>query len=128
MSLLSVVGRNAQRTKSRQERGIPQSEYIANVAAFVAIYITVNTRAICVADTTVRVNRCTQVIVAALINYWLRNNDHRNNPVIDNNTRRFPHCNLTPRSIDCLCLDQWLAAAHRSSDRSTAWPMTRDDT
>ena len=48
-------------------------------------YITVNTRTICVADTIVRVNRCTQVIVAALIDYWLRNNDHRNNPVIDNN-------------------------------------------
>ena len=51
--------------------------------------ITANTRAICVADTIVRVNRCTPVIVAALIDYWLRTNDHRNNPVIDNNTRRF---------------------------------------
>ena len=69
-----------------------------------------------------------QVIVAALMDYWLRNNDHRNNPVIDNNMRRFLFCNLTPRSIDCPCLDQWLAAAHRSSDRSTAWPITRDDT
>ena len=29
------------------------------------------------------------VIVAALIDYWLRTNDHRNNPVIDNNTWRF---------------------------------------
>ena len=44
---------------------------------------------ICVGDTIVRVNRCTPVIVAALIDYWLRTNDHRNNPVIDNNTRRF---------------------------------------
>ena len=51
--------------------------------------ITANTRAICVADIIVRVNRCTPVIVAALIDYWLRTNDHRNNPVIDNNTRRF---------------------------------------
>ena len=83
-------------------------------------YITVNTRAICVADTIVRVNRCTQVIVAALIDYWLRNNDHWNNPVIDNNTRRFLYCNLTPGSIDCPCLDQWLATAHRSSDRGLA--------
>ena len=48
-------------------------------------YIAVNTRAICVADTIVIVNRCTQVIVAALIDYWLRNNDYRNNEVIDNN-------------------------------------------
>ena len=41
-------------------------------------YIRANTRAICVADTIVRVD------------YWLRTNDHRNNPVIDNNhTRRF---------------------------------------
>ena len=39
--------------------------------------ITANTRAICVADTIVRVNRCTPVIVAALIDYWLRTNDHR---------------------------------------------------
>ena len=51
--------------------------------------ITANTRAICVADTIVRVNRCTPVIVAALIDYWLRTIDHRNNPVIDNNMRRF---------------------------------------
>ena len=51
--------------------------------------ITANTRAICVSDTIIRVNRCTPVIVAALIDYWLRTNDHRNNPVIDNNTRRF---------------------------------------
>ena len=51
--------------------------------------ITANTRAICVSDTIVRVNRCTPVIVAALVDYWLRTNDHRNNPVIDNNTRRF---------------------------------------
>ena len=37
--------------------------------------ITANTCAICVADTIVRVNRCTPVIVAALIDYWLRTND-----------------------------------------------------
>ena len=53
-----------------------------NVAAFVAVLQQIPARF-------VRVNRCTPAIVAALIDYWLRTNDHRNNPVIDNNTRRF---------------------------------------
>ena len=38
--------------------------------------ITANTRAICVADTIVRVNGCTPVIVAALIDYWLKMTGH----------------------------------------------------
>ena len=85
---MSVAGRNAQRTKSRQKGDSPKR--IHRERGRVCRCITANTRAICVADTIVRVNRFTPVIVAALIDYWLRTNDHRNNPpVIDNNTRRF---------------------------------------
>ena len=64
--------------------------------------ITANTRAICVADTIVRVNRCTPVIVAALIDYWLRTNDHRNNPAQACDVIRCKNLALNIR--DCLSL------------------------
>ena len=63
-----------------------------NVAAFVAVlqqiparFVRVNRCTPVIASSSsssrfVRVNRCTPVIVAALIDYWLRTNDHRNNP------------------------------------------------
>ena len=51
-----------------------------------------------------------------------------NNPVVDNNTRRFLFVTYRRVPYTARASTNGSRRHIRSSDRSTAWPMTRDDT